>query len=106
MRSPRLVWVVILLACALILAACGGDSGDSAAPSSGEEAIARCHEEAAKVEDPSGRRTAQAVCGAAQSDNPDEVREAARQQCLEIAKNLPDPATRRRTESLCASAVR
>ena len=106
MGSRLLVWVVMLLACALILATCGGGSGDSAVPGSREDAVARCQEEAAKVEDPSGRRTAQAVCGAAQSGNPGEVRDAARRQCLEIAKNLPDAATRQRAESLCASSVR
>jgi len=105
MGSRLSVAVATLFACAAVATGCGG--GDEAdVPDTRDEAVARCQEEAAKVEDPSGRRTAQAVCGAAQSGNPGEVRDAARRQCLEIAKNLPDAATRQRAESLCASSVR
>jgi hypothetical protein len=113
MRSRLFTMLIALMASALIAAGCGGggggNTGTSAAPSgtptTQDEAIARCKEEAAKLEG-DARKTAEAACEAGRTGDTTAVKDAARQQCLDAAKNIPDPAAKKLSEDKCNEATK
>ena len=104
MLARRLhVLALLLCACGLLAAGCGDSDNDT--PDNKGEAIAKCRDNAKKIDDPSARKTAEAACDAASGDqSTDAVKDAAIKQCLDAASSIPDPAARKQARAACRGA--
>lgn len=103
--------LALLLACGLIAAGCGSSSKSSSTapsqtPTTKDQAIQLCTENAKKISDAGARRTAEAACQAAATGNTSAVKAAAHQQCLSATRAIPDAGARAAAQQRCKTATR
>lgn len=91
------VLLLLLAACGLLAAGCGGDDDT---PDTKGEAQQECLDQAGRINDPDARKVAEEAC----NGNADKARDAAVKQCLDVAKNLPEGDQRKKAEDACQAA--
>lgn len=92
------VFLLILASLALIAAGCGDDNGGGGnAPQNKDEAIQKCKDEAAKIDDANARDAAEKACAGDKKGATD----ALKQQCLDNAKQVPAGSARDQATAAC-----
>jgi hypothetical protein len=95
---------LLICACCLLAAGCGDSKDDT--PANTTEAVQKCRDEAAKIENAGARKTAEAACDAAKGKGKgkgsgEEVKDAAVKQCLDAAGSIPNESARKSAEAAC-----
>jgi hypothetical protein len=112
MRQWRNGLLACLFAVAALAAGCGGDDnksdtsggggggGGGNTPTSVNEAVKQCLEQAKTVGDKEARKTAEEACKAAKSGDTSKVKEAAKHECLKAVEQIPDSAKSQKDEAM------
>jgi hypothetical protein len=92
-------FLLMLAALSLIAAGCGSDNGGSGAstPTTKDEAVQRCKDEAQKISDPNARDAAEKACSGDRSG----ATQSLKQQCLDNASSLPAGNARDQAKAAC-----
>ena len=93
------VFLLMLAALTFIAAGCGDDNGDGGGgtPSTKDQAIQKCKDEAQKINDPQARDAAEKACAGDKQGATD----ALKQQCLDQANSLPEGSARDQATAAC-----
>jgi hypothetical protein len=88
----------MLAALSLIAAGCGSDGGGGGdAPKTKDEAVQRCKDEAAKIDDANARDAAEKACAGDKQGATDAIK----QQCLDNANSVPAGSGRDQAVAAC-----
>ncbi len=93
-------FALLICACGLLAAGCGDSKNDT--PANTTQAVQKCRDEAAKINNASARTTAEKACNAVKGKgNGQDVKDAAIKECLNAAESIPNSSARKTAESAC-----
>jgi hypothetical protein len=110
MRQWRNGLFACLLAVAALAAGCGSDDnsssdtsggggGGGSTPTSVNEAVKQCLDQAKSVDDKDAQKTAVEACKAAKSGDTGKVKDAAKTECLKVVEQIPDSAASQKEQA-------